>query len=132
MSRRYQGVIVPLDSFIVPVRNRTTEYFNHVAQMWGPSHSGVQRVVDAATFSLIQKLLEDQFLLEVQPRRRNTIVLKVGAIDKYINVIKDSVPEYENLFSACFREHLLGMRFFPDVVFLEQLGDAVVVTWKQE
>ena len=131
MSRQFKGVIVPLESFIEPVHEsiaaQTQRLFNQ-RRMTGVDK---RAVIDTVKFFVIKKLLQDQFLLDVRTRNKK-FVADTSILDQYLGAIRESVPDYEIIFGRCFHDLKMRMWYFPDVVYIEQLGDSVIVTWKKE
>jgi len=132
MSRRYQGVIVPLESFIEKVRLPTMGFASLRFNECRVNPSKLKRFTEWLEFMLVVKLLEDQFLLHVEPRHGTMPWISRPDLMAYINDIKQHEPDYEILFGCCFHSHLLSMRSFPDMVYLKKLNDSIAVTWKPE
>lgn len=132
MSRPYQGVIVPLESFIEKVRLPTAGYVALRYSETSFNSRKLSRLTEILEYLLIVKLLEDQFLLHVMPRHGQMPWIPSTEMTSYLSNIKQRAPDYEVLFGRCFHSHMLGMRNFPDDVYLDKLNDSVVVTWKKE
>ena len=132
MSRPFKGVIVPLESFIEPVHEVVTAKTKHLfLHRPGVFDKHTAAATETVEFFLIKKLLEDQFLLDVRSKSRKYTTSQ-NVLDQYIRAVRGSVPDYEILFSRCFHDFKMRMWYFPDTVYLEHLGDSVIVTWKKE
>jgi hypothetical protein len=131
MSRPFKGVIVPLESFIQPVHASIVAQTHRLFEHRRMTPRNLATSIEAVEFYLIKKLLQDQFLLDVRPRH-GRYVADPAVLNQYLGGLRESVPDYEIIFSKCFHDLKMRMWYFPDVVYLEQLGDSVIVTWKRE
>ena len=127
MARPYKGIIISLESFTGSIESVVKQYIanNHTARYY----TCYQNLYDKYMYWLIHKLLEDRFLLQVLPYPEFLDQLVTVDLHPFFGTIQERVPQYETLFSQCFTQ-LIRLEDLPDFVYLDKMGDSIVVTWK--
>jgi len=133
MGHPIKGVVLPLEPFAVKVRKE--------------AHLRSLRVVDASIVnSLEHKFLLEQYLYQLTKRLiENRFLVQVVAgihsphlteseyrfdIVRVLDImVTTAISDYELFFSTCL-DSVIRTHDFPEVVYLDKLGDAVIVTWK--
>lgn len=127
MGLPIKGVILSLEPFTLSV-NRVAHSF--VMREYGiEGYSRNKSLSELYMNGLIRKLLEDRFLIQVMLKREGEPHSMSPRMEEFRNAVREDVPDYEILFSQCF-DRLIRLEHFPDMVYLDKIGDSVIVTWK--
>lgn len=127
MGKPIKGVILSLEPFTLSV-NRVAHSF--VLREYGLERYSINKdLIEWYLRGLIRRLLEDRFLIQVMLKSEGQLHSLSPRLEDFRNAVRQDVPDYEILFSRCFNQ-LVRLEDFPDMVYLDKIGDSAIVTWK--
>lgn len=133
MGHPIKGVVLPLEPFAVKVRKEAHLRSLQVLDTWIVNSLEHKFLLEQYSYQLIKRLIENRFLVQVVSGIYSPHLVESGykfdivrALDIMVTA---AISDYELFFSSCL-DSVIRTHDFPEVVYLDKLGDAVIVTWK--